>query len=193
MAANNTQSSNFVLLINVSQSMGSEDKLPLLKSGFKNVVDQTSDTDSIAIVIYAGSAALVSPFTLSSNKQIIKEAIDSLGSGGSTAGPQGLVTAYDIALENFMTDGNNRIIIGTDGDFKVGVSSQEELIALIEEKPELGVFLTVLSVGRGNLNNGTLEQIANKGMVLMNILIPLNNLEKFLCLTTVNLLQWLKM
>jgi Ca-activated chloride channel family protein len=77
MAANNAQSSNFVLLINVSQSMGSEDKLPLLKSSFKDVVDQTSDTDSIAIVIYAGSAALVLPFTLSSNKQTIKDAIDS--------------------------------------------------------------------------------------------------------------------
>lgn len=163
LASNETQSSNFVLLIDVSGSMGSEDKLQLLKSGFKDFVDQTSDTDKIAIVTYAGSAGLVLPSTLCTNKQIIKDAIDSLGSGGSTAGAEGIVTAYDIALENFIENGNNRIIVGTDGDFNVGISNQEDLVSLIEEKRELGVFLTVLGVGRGNLNDGTLEQIANKG------------------------------
>lgn len=158
-----TQASNFVLLIDVSGSMGSEDKLELLKSGFKDFVDQTSNEDKIAIVTYAGSAGLVLPSTSCSNKQTIKDAIESLGSGGSTAGAEGIITAYDIALENFIINGNNRIIIGTDGDFNVGISSQDELISLIEEKRELGVFLTVLGVGRGNLNDGTLEQIANKG------------------------------
>lgn len=160
---NDTQASNFVLLIDVSGSMGSEDKLELLKSGFKDFVDQTSDTDKIAIVTYAGSAGLVLPSAACSNKQTIKDAIDSLGSGGSTAGAQGIITAYDIALENYITNGNNRIIIGTDGDFNVGISNQDDLISLIEEKRDLGVFLTVLGVGRGNLNDGTLEQIANKG------------------------------
>ena len=163
MNPNNIQASNFVLLIDVSGSMGSEDKLELLKSGFKDFVDQTSSDDKIAIVTYAGSAGLVLASTSCSDKQTIKEAIDSLGSGGSTAGAEGIITAYDIAIENFITNGNNRIIIGTDGDFNVGISNQDELISLIEEKRELGVFLTVLGVGRGNLNDGTLEQIANKG------------------------------
>ncbi|MUU78970.1 vWA domain-containing protein [Winogradskyella endarachnes] len=158
-----TQASNFVLLIDVSGSMGSEDKLELLKSGFKDFVDQTSNEDKIAIVTYAGSAGLVLPSTSCSNKQTIKDAIETLGSGGSTAGAEGIITAYDIALENFITNGNNRIIIGTDGDFNVGISNQDELISLIEEKRDLGIFLTVLGVGRGNLNDGTLEQIANKG------------------------------
>lgn len=163
MALNDTQASNFVLLIDVSGSMGSEDKLELLKSGFKDFVDQTADTDKIAIVTYAGSAGLVLASTSCSDKQTIKEAIDSLGSGGSTAGAEGIITAYEIALENYIANGNNRIIIGTDGDFNVGISNQDELISLIEEKRELGIFLTVLGVGRGNLNDGTLEQIANKG------------------------------
>jgi Ca-activated chloride channel family protein len=155
--------SNFVLLIDVSGSMGSEDKLELLKSGFKDFVDQTSANDKIAIVTYAGSAGLVLPSTLCTNKQVIKNAIDTLGSGGSTAGAEGIITAYDIALENLVENGNNRIILGTDGDFNVGISNQEELINLIEEKRNQGIFLTVLGVGRGNLNDGTLEQIANKG------------------------------
>lgn len=155
--------SNFVLLIDVSGSMGNEDKLALLKSGFKDFVDQTSDNDKIAIVTYAGAAALVLPSTLCTNKQVIKDALDSLGSGGGTAGAEGIITAYDIALENLVENGNNRIIIGTDGDFNIGISNQEELISLIEEKRDQGIFLTVLGVGRGNLNDGTLEQIANKG------------------------------
>jgi Ca-activated chloride channel family protein len=157
--------SNFILLIDVSGSMGSEDKLQLLKSGFKDFVDQTTNQDKIAIVTYAGSSGVVLPSTLctNENKQMIKDAIDSLGSGGSTAGSEGIITAYDIAVDNLVEGGNNRIIIGTDGDFNVGTSSQDELIALIEDKRELGVFLTVLGVGRGNLNDGTLEQIANKG------------------------------
>ncbi len=155
--------SNFVLLIDVSGSMGGEDKLQLLKNGFNDFVDQTSNTDKIAIVTYAGSAGVVLPSTSTADKQTIKNAINSLGSGGSTAGGQGIVTAYDIALSNFIENGNNRIIIGTDGDFNVGISSQEELVSLIEEKRQLGIFLTVLGVGRGNLNEAALEQIANRG------------------------------
>lgn len=155
--------SNFVFLIDVSGSMGSEDKLELLKNGFNLFVDELSSEDRVAIVTYAGSAGLVLPSTSGSQKQTIKNAINSLGSGGSTAGAQGIITAYEIAQENLIIGGNNRIILGTDGDFNVGPSSQEELITLIEEKRDLGVFLTVLGVGRGNLNDATLEQIANNG------------------------------
>jgi len=101
--------------------------------------------------------------TSGDQKQTIKDAINSLGSGGSTAGAEGIITAYEIAQENFIDGGNNRIIIGTDGDFNVGPSSTEDLITLIEEKRDFGIFLTVLGVGRGNLNDAALEQIANNG------------------------------
>ncbi|MGD1840249.1 MAG: von Willebrand factor type A domain-containing protein [Thermonemataceae bacterium] len=155
--------SNFVFLIDVSGSMGSEDKLELLKNGFKLFVDRLQPTDKIAIVTYAGSAGVVLESTSGENKTAIKDAIDALGSGGSTAGAEGIITAYEIAQQNFIAGGNNRVIIGTDGDFNVGPSSQEELVALIEEKRDNGIFLTVLGVGRGNLNDAALEQIANNG------------------------------
>lgn len=155
--------SNFVFLIDVSGSMGSEDKLALLKSGFKNFVDQMSSDDKVAIVTYAGSAGVVLPSTSGENKATIKQAIDALGSGGSTAGAEGIITAYYIVEANFINGGNNRIILGTDGDFNVGISSQEELVNLIKEKRDTGIFLTVLGVGRGNLNDAALEQIANNG------------------------------
>lgn len=155
--------SNIVLLIDVSGSMNSPDKLPLLKEGFKLFVDQLAPTDRLAIVTYAGQAGLVLPSTPGSQKATIKSAIDKLGSGGSTAGAQGIVTAYQIAQENFIPGGNNRIILGTDGDFNVGPSSREELVSLIEAKRELGIFLTVLGVGTGNLNDAMLEQLANNG------------------------------
>ena len=155
--------SNYVFLIDVSGSMGSDDKLSLLKDGFKQLVDELTAEDRVAIVTYAGSAGLVLESTSGNDKSTIKEAIDKLGSGGSTAGAEGIITAYEIAQQNLIEGGNNRIIIGTDGDFNVGPSSQEELVSLIEEKRELGIFITVLGVGRGNLNDGALEQIANNG------------------------------
>ena len=155
--------SNFVFLIDVSGSMSSEDKLTLLKSGFKNFVDELESTDRVAIVTYAGSAGVVLASTPGNEKEKIKRAIDALGSGGSTAGAEGIITAYEIAQDHFMEGGNNRIIIGTDGDFNVGPASQEELVKLIEEKRDFGIFLTVLGVGRGNLNDASLEQIANNG------------------------------
>ncbi|HEY3385211.1 MAG TPA: VWA domain-containing protein [Saprospiraceae bacterium] len=155
--------SNFVFLIDVSGSMGSEDKLELLKNGFNYFVDELKSTDKVAIVTYAGNAGVALASTTGHNKAKIKQAIDALGSGGSTAGAEGIITAYQIAQANFIEGGNNRIILGTDGDFNVGPSSQEELVTLIEEKRELGIFLTVLGVGRGNLNDGALEQIANNG------------------------------
>jgi len=155
--------SNFVFLIDVSGSMASEDKLDLLKNGFKYFVDELSDNDKVAIVTYAGFACVVLEATSGNEKEKIKNAIDKLGAGGSTAGAQGIITAYEIAQQQFIENGNNRIVIGTDGDFNVGPSSQEELVKLIEEKRDLGIYITVLGVGRGNLNDAALEQIANNG------------------------------
>jgi Ca-activated chloride channel homolog len=154
---------NFVLLIDVSGSMSSPDKLDLLKEGFMNLVDEFSDSDQIAIVTYAGSAGVVLESTSGSEKGKIKSAIASLGSGGSTAGAAGIVKAYEIAREHYIEGGNNRVILGTDGDFNLGISSEDELVKLIESQRDTGIFLTILGVGRGNLNDGALEQIANKG------------------------------
>lgn len=155
--------SNFVFLIDVSGSMASKDKLDLLKNGFKYLVDELSENDRIAIVTYAGSAGLLLESTPGNEKQKIKSAIEKLGAGGSTAGAEGIITAYAIALENLIKNGNNRIILGTDGDFNVGISDKDELVKLIEEKRDSGIFLTALGVGRGNLNDAALEQIANNG------------------------------
>jgi len=155
--------SNYVFLIDVSGSMNSPDKLGVLKSGFKTLTDNLRPQDRIAIVTYAGSAGVLLKSTPGTDKSKIKSAIDKLSAGGSTAGAEGINTAYEIALENFIKDGNNRVILGTDGDFNVGPSSTEELIELIEEKRESGVYLTVLGVGGGNLNDHMMEQIANKG------------------------------
>lgn len=155
--------SNFVFLIDVSGSMGSEDKLELLKSGFKNFVDHMRDEDRVAIVTYAGADKLIINSTPGTEKAKIKKAIDQLGSGGGTAGAAGIKTAYQIAEENFIVGGNNRIILGSDGDFNIGPYSVDDLVALIEEKRESGVYLTALGVGRGNLNDAMMEQLANNG------------------------------
>ncbi len=155
--------SNIVLLIDVSGSMSSPDKLELLKEGFILFVDELTSEDRIAIVTYAGNAGVVLPATPGSEKEIIKQAINYLSSGGSTAGAEGIVTAYEIAEENLSVNGNNRIILGTDGDFNVGINSTEELVELIEEKRESGIFLTVLGMGTGNLNDAMMEQLANHG------------------------------
>lgn len=156
-------SSNYVFLIDVSGSMNSADKLGILKSGFKHLVDELGKNDKVAIVTYAGEAGVLLESTCGTEKTKLKNAIDKLGAGGSTAGAAGLITAYEIALANFIPNGNNRIIIGSDGDFNVGPSSNDELIKLIKEKRETGVYLTVLGVGQGNLNDSMMEQIANKG------------------------------
>ncbi len=160
---NELPNSNYVFLIDVSGSMNSPDKLGVLKTGFKTLVDNLRDKDRIAIVTYAGQAGLLLPSTLGDEKDKIKDAIDKLGAGGSTAGAAGIKTAYEIAEKNFIPNGNNRVILGSDGDFNVGPSSTEELINLIEEKRKSGVYLTVLGVGGGNLNDHGMEQIANKG------------------------------
>lgn len=155
--------SNYVFLIDVSGSMDSPDKLGILKVGFKTMVDELRPQDRVAIVVYAGQVGLLLPSTPASEGAKIKSAIDKLGASGATAGAAGIATAYEIVRENFVKGGNNRVILGTDGDFNVGVSSTEELVKLIEEKRESGIYLTVLGVGGGNLNDHMMEQIANKG------------------------------
>ncbi|MFS4483503.1 vWA domain-containing protein [Hyunsoonleella sp. 2307UL5-6] len=160
---NELPNSNYVFLIDVSGSMSSPDKLGVLKSGFKTLTDNLRNEDKIAIVTYAGNAGLLLPSTPGSEKDKIKEAIDKLGAGGSTAGAEGIITAYNIAKDNFIEQGNNRVILGSDGDFNVGPSSTEDLVKLIEEQRETGIYLTVLGVGGGNLNDNAMEQIANKG------------------------------
>jgi Ca-activated chloride channel family protein len=160
---NELPNSNYVFLIDVSGSMNSPDKLGILKSGFKLMADNINDNDRIAIVTYAGSAGVLLQSTYGDEKGKIKDAIDKLGAGGSTAGAAGISTAYEIAMENFIPNGNNRVILGTDGDFNVGTSSTDELVSLIEEKRESGIYLTVLGVGDGNLNDHMMEQVANKG------------------------------
>ncbi len=161
--ADKLPNSNYVFLIDVSGSMNSPDKLGILKTGFKTLVDNLRDQDKIAIVMYAGQAGVLLESTYGSEKDKIKSAIEKLGAGGSTAGAEGIKTAYKIAQQNFIKKGNNRVILGSDGDFNVGPSSTDELVKLIEEKRESGIYLTVLGVGKGNLNDHMMEQIANKG------------------------------
>lgn len=155
--------SNYVFLIDVSGSMSSIDKLDVLKSGFKRMTDGLTSKDRVAIVTYAGNAGLLLASTPGSEKEKIKAAIDQLGAGGSTAGAAGINTAYEIAQQHFIANGNNRIILGTDGDFNVGISNTDDLVKLIEAKRKTGIYLTVLGVGTGNLNDHMMEQIANKG------------------------------
>lgn len=154
--------SNIVFLIDVSGSMNREDRLPLLQKGFKKYVDQMRDIDRVAIVTYAGEAGVVLESTPGNEKNKIKNAIDKLSSGGSTNGAGGIEEAYSIAQENYIEDANNRVIVASDGNFNVGISDQESLVQLIEEKRESGIFLSILGVG-SNVNEGTLEQIANNG------------------------------
>jgi Ca-activated chloride channel family protein len=155
--------SNLVFLIDVSGSMSAPDKLPLLKQAFRMLVGELRPQDRVAIVVYAGAAGLVLESTEGSEKQAIIEALDKLESGGSTAGGAGLKLAYKVAQDHFIKDGNNRIILATDGDFNVGSSSNAEMERLIEEKREEGVFMTVLGFGMGNYKDDKMEIIADKG------------------------------
>ena len=155
--------SNLVFLLDVSGSMDEPNKLPLLKSAFRLLVDQMSDRDRVSIVVYAGSAGMVLPPTPGNQSSQILKALDQLEAGGSTAGGEGIERAYQLAQENFIESGNNRVILATDGDFNVGISSDAELVRLIEEKREQGVFLTVLGFGTGNLQDAKMESLADQG------------------------------
>lgn len=155
--------SNLVFLIDVSGSMMDENKLPLVKASMKMLTDQLRENDRISIVVYAGRAGVALPATNGSEKMKIKSAIDALEAGGSTAGGEGIQMAYKIAQQNFMKEGNNRIILCTDGDFNVGVSSDDGLVRLIEQERNKGIYLTVLGYGMGNYKDNKIQQLADKG------------------------------
>jgi len=155
--------SNLVFLLDVSGSMNSPNKLPLLKNAFHMLVNELREEDRVAIVVYAGAAGLVLRSTPGTRKGDILSAIEKLSAGGSTAGGEGLLLAYKVAEENFIEGGNNRIILATDGDFNVGVSSNAEMERLVEKKRDNGVFMTVLGFGMGNYKDDKMELIADKG------------------------------
>jgi len=155
--------SNFVFLIDVSGSMDEPNKLPLVKSSLKLLTNNLRAKDRVAIVVYAGAAGVVLPSTSGDDKQTIMESIDRLQAGGSTAGGAGIEMAYQIAQENFVKGGNNRIILCTDGDFNVGVSSEDGLEQLIEAKRQTGVYLTVLGYGMGNYKDNKMQALSQKG------------------------------
>ena len=155
--------SNLVFLIDVSGSMQEPNKLPLVKASLAMLVNTLRSNDRVAIVVYAGSAGLVLPSTSGDEKPKILAAIEQLEAGGSTAGGAGIRRAYDEAVANFVRGGNNRVILATDGDFNVGVSSDGELVRLIEDRRKTGVFLTVLGFGMGNLKDSKMEQLADHG------------------------------
>jgi Ca-activated chloride channel family protein len=154
---------NLTFLIDVSGSMMSPDKLPLVKEALELLVNQLRPKDRVAIVVYAGNAGLVLPSTPGSDKGTILSAIQSLEAGGSTAGGAGIKLAYEVAKENFIDGGNNRVILATDGDFNVGASSDGELEQLIESKRKDRIFLTVLGFGTGNIKDSKMELLADKG------------------------------
>lgn len=155
--------SNLVFLIDVSGSMSDANKLPLLKQSMKILVNELRKKDKVAIVVYAGAAGLVLPPTSGDEKKTIIDALENLNAGGSTAGGAGINLAYKIAQENFIKDGNNRVILATDGDFNVGSSSDTDMQTLIEEKRKTGVFLTCLGYGMGNYKDSKMETLADKG------------------------------
>ncbi|WP_372647660.1 von Willebrand factor type A domain-containing protein [Draconibacterium sp.] len=155
--------SNLVFLLDVSGSMSSPDKLPLLKRAFKMLVNELRPNDRVAIVVYAGAAGKVLGSTPGNKKTKILDALGKLNAGGSTAGGAGIKLAYKIAEENYIEGGNNRIILATDGDFNVGVSGTSEMERLVEQKRNNGVFISVLGFGTGNIKDDKMETIADKG------------------------------
>ena len=154
---------NLVFLVDVSGSMASDDKLPLVRRSLHLLTDRLGPADRIAMVVYAGSSGLALPTTSGEDKAAIHAAIDRLESGGSTNGGEGIKLAYRLAREQFVRGGVNRVILATDGDFNVGVTSEDQLVRLIERERKSGVFLTVLGVGGGNLQDSTMEALADKG------------------------------
>lgn len=159
----NLPTSNLVFLIDVSGSMDEDNKLPLLKESMRILVKELRAKDKVSIVVYAGSAGVVLSPTSGDEKEVIMDAFDELHAGGSTAGGEGIELAYKLAEENFIKEGNNRVIIATDGDFNVGSSTDKDMEDLIEEKRKSGVFLTVLGFGMGNYKDSKMEILADKG------------------------------
>src|SRR5437016_4744679 len=155
--------SNLVFLLDVSGSMTPAERLPLVKQAMRLLVEKLTDNDRVAIVVYAGGSGVALPSTPGNEKEKILSALESLEPGGSTNGAEGIQLAYKIAADNFIKGGVNRVILATDGDFNVGVTSQGDLIRLIEEKAKSGVFLSVLGVGTDNLKDSTMQKLADKG------------------------------
>jgi Ca-activated chloride channel family protein len=152
-----------VFLLDVSGSMESPEKLPLVKQGMAMLVEQLRPEDHVSIVVYAGASGVVLEPTSGADKRTILDSLDRLSAGGSTNGGQGIELAYKLAQAHFDAGAINRVILATDGDFNVGTTSQGDLVRLIEQKREHGVFLSVLGFGSGNLKDATMEQLADKG------------------------------
>ena len=163
IAPDQSKPRNLVFLIDVSGSMEADDKLPLLRQGLMRMVDNLGDKDRISMVVYAGASGLVLPPTPGDQKKTIRDALERLQAGGSTNGGAGIALAYAQARKHFIQDGVNRVILASDGDFNVGMTNHDELVQRIEHERKGGVFLTVLGFGRGNLNDHTMEQLADKG------------------------------
>ncbi|MET0396622.1 MAG: VWA domain-containing protein [Longimicrobiaceae bacterium] len=163
VALENMPPANLVFLLDVSGSMNSPDKLPLVKSALRMLVDGLREEDRVAIVVYAGAAGMVLPPTSGANRAAILDALERLEAGGSTAGGQGIRLAYSVAREGFRQGGNNRVILATDGDFNVGASSDAELVRLVEQERADGIALSVLGFGTGNLKDAKMEQLADRG------------------------------
>ncbi len=163
LAADHRPPSNLVFLIDVSGSMDEPDKLPLLKRSLRELVRRLTAQDRVAIVTYAGDSGLALDSTAGENQARILEAIDRLAPGGSTNGAAGIQLAYDQARSHFTKAGNNRVILCTDGDFNVGVTSRDELTKVIERERRSGVFLSVLGFGTGNVKDDTMENLADRG------------------------------
>jgi Ca-activated chloride channel family protein len=163
VAVDKRRSSNLVFLLDVSGSMTPPERLPLVKQAMRLLAEKLTENDHVAIVVYAGASGLALPSTTGDHKEQILSAIERLQPGGSTNGAEGIQLAYRIAGDNFIKGGVNRVILATDGDFNVGVTSQGELVRLIEEKAKTGVFLSVLGVGTDNLKDSTMQKLADKG------------------------------
>ena len=157
------QAANLVFLIDVSGSMNAPEKLGLLKSAMSLMVQQLDENDTVSIVVYAGSSGVVLEPTPGNEKHTIERALARLQAGGSTNGAQGIALAYDIAMENYIDNGTNRLILATDGDFNVGVSDTQSLVDMIEDKRQSGIALTTLGLGMGNYNDHLMEQLADAG------------------------------
>ena len=155
-------SSNLVFLLDVSGSMNRSNKLPLVIDGMKELVENLTENDSVAIVVYAGAAGLVLDATPGDQKKTIIDSLERLKAGGSTAGAQGIQLAYDVARDHFIPGGTNRVILCSDGDFNVGVSNTDALVKLAEENAKSNIFLSVLGYGIGNHNDAMMEQVSNK-------------------------------
>src|SRR5690606_13812487 len=154
---------NLVLLLDISGSMDASDRLPLAKRSMKLLLDSLKPTDTVAIVVYAGAAGEVLAPTPVRNRETIEKALDNLRAGGSTAGAQGIRLAYQLAERNFRKDGVNRILLATDGDFNVGVSSPDELNTMVQNARTRGIYLSVLGFGRGNYRDDIAQTLAQNG------------------------------